>query len=56
VCSGENLRIQKSQGGTATSPSGDVINRFDRGDDEFSDVDPRSSRTRAAADKAKLET
>jgi len=30
-------------GGTATSPSGDVINRFDRGTmNEFSDVDPRT--------------
>lgn len=41
-------------GGTATSPSGDVINRFQGGSmNEFSDVDPRAQKAAgAAADKA----
>lgn len=40
-------------GGTATSPSSDVINRFEPGTmNEFSDLDPRTKQGAAAADKA----
>jgi len=40
-------------GGTATSPNSDVINTYEGGMNDFSDLDPRATETaRSAADKA----